>query len=137
MINSEMNVVVFVCNWDGLSCIEAAAQAGLSYPASLRVVRTSCLSRVHQGLILKAFELGADGVIMLGCKPDACHFDNDCTLTNQGYDKIRAVLQLLGLGEERLIMMQLPRGDGHGFVEQVADFIKGIEHIRPTATVQV
>jgi len=137
MSNSEMNVVVFACNWDGLSCIEAAAQEGLSYPASIRVVRTSCLSRVHQGLILKAFELGADGVILLGCQPDACHFDNDSALTMQGYNKTHTVLKLLGLGEERLIMAQLPQGDGHGFVERVASFIKEIEHIRPVAPVKL
>ena len=70
MIMPAANVVVFTCNWDGLSCVESAAQAGLSYAASVRAVRVTCLSRVHMGLMLKAFELGAEGVMLLGCEPD-------------------------------------------------------------------
>lgn len=131
MNKSAVHLVVFACNWDGLSCIEAAAQAGLSYPASVRVVRVSCLSRVHQGLMLKAFELGADGVMLLGCEPANCPFDIDAGLMAQEYEKARKVLRLLGLGEERLVLCHMPRGDGSGFVGRVTGFIKEIEQMRP------
>jgi len=107
MSKSAADVVVFTCNWDGLSCVEAAAQTGLCYPASARVVRVSCLSRINQGLILKAFELGADGVLLLGCEPGNCHFDIDAGLVAQEYEKTRRVLRLLGMGEERLVPLPL------------------------------
>jgi len=131
MNRSEVRLVVFACNWDGLSCIEAAAQAGLSYPVSVRVVRVSCLSRVHQGLMLKAFELGADGVMLLGCEPGNCQFDIDAGLIEQEYEKARRVLRLLGLGEERLVLYHMPRGDGSGFVGRVTGFIGEIEQMQP------
>jgi coenzyme F420-reducing hydrogenase delta subunit len=131
MSRSAVRLVVFACNWDGLSCIEAAAQAGLSYPASVRVVRVSCLSRVHQGLMLKAFELGADGVMLLGCEPGNCQFDIDTGLIEQEYEKARRVLRLLGLREERLVLCHMPRGDGSGFVRGVTGFIREIEQMQP------
>jgi len=131
MNRSAVRLVVFACNWDGLSCIEAAAQAGLSYPVSVRVVRVSCLSRVHQGLMLKAFELGADGVMLLGCEPGNCQFDIDAGLIEQEYEKARRVLRLLGLGEERLVLYHMPRGDGSGFVGLVTGFIGEIEQMQP------
>ena len=134
MNNALRNVVVFTCNWDGLSCVEAAAQKGLSYPASVKVVRVSCLSRVHSGLILKAFELGANGVMLLGCSPGNCHFEIDAGLVEQEYDKTRNILGLLGLREERLALIRLPGDDGAGFVKQVADFIAGIEQAEPATS---
>ena len=134
MNNALRNVVVFTCNWDGLSCVEAAAQKGLSYPASVKVVRVSCLSRVHSGLILKAFELGANGVMLLGCSPGNCHFEIDAGLVEQEYDKTRNILGLLGLREERLALIRLPGDDGAGFVKQVTDFIKGIEQAEPATS---
>ena len=134
MNNSKENIVVFVCNWDGLSCVEAAAQKGLSYPASVKVVRVSCLSRVHSGLILKAFELGADGVMLLGCNPGNCHFEIDAGLVEQEYEKTRNILGLLGLREERLALIRLPGGDGPGFVKRVNDFIAGIEQAEPATS---
>lgn len=133
MSKSDVEVVVFVCNWDGLSCIEAAAQAGHCYPATARVVRVSCLSRIHQGLILKAFELGADGVMLLGCEPGKCQFGIDANLLGQEYEKARMVLRLLGLGEERLVLARMPRSDGYSFVRRVTSFISEIETMRPAA----
>jgi coenzyme F420-reducing hydrogenase delta subunit len=131
MSKSAADVVVFACNWDGLSCVEAAAQGGLLYPASVRVIRVSCLSRVHSGLVLKAFELGADGVMLLGCEPGKCHFDTDAECIAQEYEKARGILGLLGLGERRLVLAHMPRGDGAGFVSRLVSFIAEIEQLRP------
>lgn len=131
MSKSPADIVIFACNWDGLSCVEAAAQARLCYPTSAKVVRVSCLSRISQGLILKAFELGADGVMLLGCEPGNCQFDIDAGLIVQEYEKARRVLNLLGLGEERLVLCHVPRGDGFGFVRQVKSFIADIEQMQP------
>jgi coenzyme F420-reducing hydrogenase delta subunit len=134
MNNPGANIVVFACNWDGLSCIEAAAQKGLSYPASVKVVRVSCLSRVHSGLILKAFELGANGVMLLGCNSGGCHFEIDSGLIEREYGKTRNILGLLGLQEKRLALIRLPGGDGAGFVKQVHDFIAGIQQTEPVTS---
>jgi coenzyme F420-reducing hydrogenase delta subunit len=77
MATPYTEVLVFACNWDGWSCIETATNLGLHYPASVKVVKVSCLSRIHAGLILKAFEFGADGVMLLGCEPGRCRFGAD------------------------------------------------------------
>jgi F420-non-reducing hydrogenase iron-sulfur subunit len=135
MSKSTKGIVVFVCNWDGLSCVEAAALAGLGYPASVKLVRVSCLSRVHQGLILKAFELGADGVMLLGCEPGNCHFDIDAGLMEQELQKARSLLSLLGLEQGRLLLAHTPRGDGSSFVGRVKSFIQEIEQIQPATHV--
>jgi coenzyme F420-reducing hydrogenase delta subunit len=134
MNNAKANIVVFACNWDGLSCVEAVAQKGLSYPASVKVVRVSCLSRVHSGLILKAFELGANGVMLLGCNPGNCHFEMDASLIEREYEKTRNILGLLGLRKEKLALARLPGGDGPGFVKQVNDFMESIKLAEPAAS---
>ena len=127
MSRTPADVVVFACNWDGLSCIEAAAQSRLNYPTSVKVVRVACLSRVNSGLILKAFELGAGGVMLLGCESTSCYFGKDDRVDVEEYEKTRGVLGLLGLGVDRLKITRLPRSDGEGFVKEVTDFIAEIE----------
>ena len=116
------NVVVFTCNWDGLSCVENAAQRRLNYPTSVKLVKVSCLSRIHSGLILKAFELGADGVMLLGCQPENCLYEKDENVISKEYDKALSLMELLGLGTERLRLSRLPRGDGDAFVREIEDF---------------
>jgi coenzyme F420-reducing hydrogenase delta subunit len=127
MSRNNVDIVVFACNWDGLSCVEAVAQSRLNYPPSVKVVKVSCLSRVHSGLILKAFELGADGVMLLGCESESCYFEKDERFNVKEYEKARDILGLLGLGADRLRLAWLPRGDGKGFVKQVENFIAEVE----------
>ncbi len=130
MSRTTADIVVFACNWDGLSRIEAAAQSRLAYPPSVNVVRVSCLSRVHSGLILKAFELGAGGVILLGCESDSCYYDKDDGFNVKEYEKTRRILGLLGLRADRLKLARLPRGDGESFVKEVKNLTAEIEKAR-------
>ena len=120
-------VLVFACNWDGWSCIETAANLGLCYPASVKVVRVSCLSRIHAGLILRAFELGADGVMLLGCEPGKCRFGIDSECIIKEYEKARSILEMLGMRKDRLPLVQLPAFSGREFVMRVTSFIAEVE----------
>jgi len=130
------NIVIFACNWDGLSCVEAASQKGLRYPSTVRIIRVNCLSRVHSGLILKAFELGADGVMLLGCEQGNCHFEKDAGLIEQEYQKTQSVLELLGFRQEQLALARMSRGDGAGFVKQVMNFISEVEQTQTSVSRQ-
>ena len=129
MATPYTEVLVFACNWDGWSCIETATNLGLHYPASVKVVKVSCLSRIHAGLILKAFEFGADGVMLLGCEPGKCRFgiDSDCVIKE--YEKTRSILEMLGMRKDRLVLVQLPAFDGHEFVMRVMNFMAEVERI--------
>jgi coenzyme F420-reducing hydrogenase delta subunit len=127
MSRTTADIVVFACNWDGLSRIEAAAQSRLTYSPSVKVVRVSCLSRVHSGLILKAFELGAGGVILLGCESGSCYYGKDDGFNVKEYEKTRQILGMLGLGADRLKLARLPRDDGESFVKEVKNLTAEIE----------
>jgi coenzyme F420-reducing hydrogenase delta subunit len=117
-------IVVFACNWDGLSCVETAAQKRMTFPSKVKIVRVSCLSRVHTGLMLKAFELGADGVMLLGCDTRNCHFGIEEELINQNVSKASRIMGLLGLKRERLNLVRLQHGDAAGFIKRLNEFVE-------------
>ena len=122
-------VLVFSCNWDGWSCVETATNLGLDYPVSVKVVRVSCLSRVHIGLILNAFDFGADGVMLLGCESGKCHFGADDDYIVNEYKKTQNILEMLGIWKDRLALVQLSAFDGQQFVREVMKLITEIEQI--------
>lgn len=101
--------------------------SGLHYPASVKVVRVSCLSRIHAGLIIKAFEFGADGVMLLGCESGSCHFGSDSEYIAKEYEKVQNILDILGIWKGKLALVQLPAFDGHQFVTQLMKFLDEIE----------
>ena len=81
------------------------------------------------GLILNAFDFGADGVMLLGCEPDKCHFCNNSEHIVNEYKKTQGILEMLGVWKDRLSLVLLPAFDGRQFVEQVNSLIQEIEQI--------
>jgi len=82
---------------------------------------------VHAGLILKAFELGADGVMLLGCEPGNCHFSSDNECIASEYEKAREIMKMLGIRDSKLKLVQLPAFEGQKFINQVNEFAEEIE----------
>ena len=67
-------IVAFCCNWCSYAGADLAGSSRLSYPADVKIIRVPCSCRVNPMFILRAFEKGADGVIMCGCHPGDCHY---------------------------------------------------------------
>ena len=124
--DSSRRVIVFTCNWNAHSGLEAAGYGRLSVPAGVRPVKVMCLGRLHPGLVLKAFELGADGVLMLGCPPDECRYEFGNSRAEELFEETRALARLLGIGEERLWLDWVAAGDGEAFMEKVREFVEGV-----------
>ncbi|MCX6004935.1 MAG: hydrogenase iron-sulfur subunit [Chloroflexi bacterium] len=128
-------IVVFSCNWDGWSCIDAASNAGMKYPASVNIIKLACLSSVNAGFILKAFEFGADGVMLLGCLQQQCQYGQYIENIEIEIAKSKNILNLLGVKSERIKRLKLAAFDGKGFVEQLNTFVN--ELVCPTLPVKI
>jgi len=59
-------IIAFACNWCAYSAADLAGINRLEYPPSMRIIRVMCSGRVNPNFILKAFEMGADGVLVAG-----------------------------------------------------------------------
>jgi F420-non-reducing hydrogenase iron-sulfur subunit len=124
---AEARVVVYTCNWSAYSALETAGSQRLAYPANVRPIRVMCLGRLHPGLILKAFELGADGVLLLGCPPGGCHYEFGNQRAEELFQDTRAIAHLLGLKDERLKLDWVGAGEGSAFVQKIQQFVDGLK----------
>jgi F420-non-reducing hydrogenase iron-sulfur subunit len=59
-------IVAFACNWCAYSAADLAGVSRMQYPPNMRIIRVMCSGRINPNFILKAFELGADGVMVAG-----------------------------------------------------------------------
>ena len=125
--DSEPRIVGFVCNWSAYSGVEMAGVDKREYPASIKLVRLMCLGRLHLGLILKAFELGADGVMLLGCPPEDCHYESGITQAKEVFTQAKKMLSLLGIDQKRLALVEVPIGRGDLLASRVSNFVRRIK----------
>ena len=124
--NIEPRIVGFVCNWGAYSGVEMAGMYQREYPANIQLVKVMCLGRLHLGLVLKAFELGADGVILLGCSSDDCYYESGMHRTKELLTQARKTLHLLGIDPKRLALVEVPLGRDDLLARKVSTFIKRI-----------
>jgi len=125
-VMTEPRVVVFTCNWSAYSALETAGSKRLTYPANVRPIRVMCLGRLHPGLILKAFELGAAGVLLLGCPPGECHYQFGNQRAEELFQQTKAIAHLLGIEDGRLKLDWVGVGEGEAFVQKVTEFYQQV-----------
>jgi F420-non-reducing hydrogenase iron-sulfur subunit len=119
-------VIIFTCNWNAYSGLESAGRNHRRYSVDVRPIRVMCLGRLHPGIILKAFERGAAGVMMLGCHPDACHYDFGIRGAEKVFKLSKELLQLLGYRGRQLQFDSVAADDAETFAEKVDAFIAGL-----------
>ncbi len=122
--SDKLNIVGFVCNWGAYTGLEMAGINKREYPASVKLVKLMCLGRLHLGLILKSFELGADGVVLLGCPPQECHYDSGMEKAKGLFAQAKRTLHLLGIDPKRLDLIEVPLGRDDVFAKRVSAFVK-------------
>ena len=85
-----------------------------------------CLGRLSPGIILKAFEHGAAGVLLLGCPPNECNYESGNRCAEEMFAVTRRLTRLLGYSSQRLQMDHVAAGDGENWVEKVQSFVVGL-----------
>ena len=123
MTESAPRVVVFTCNWNAHESLQSAGKQRLALPPGARTLKLDCLGQIGPGAILKAFEKGADGVMLVGCTPEECHYEFGSRRAHEVFIETRKLVGLLGLGEERLLFHEVRTGEGAELVEIVHAFV--------------
>src|SRR3972149_6065039 len=70
----QPKVVAFLCNWCSYTGADLAGISRIQWDPSVHIVRVMCSGRMDPTFVAKAFEFGADGVIISGCLPGECHY---------------------------------------------------------------
>jgi len=128
----EPRIVGFVCNWGAYSGLEMAGIKQIKYPANVHLIRVMCLGRIHAGLVLKAFEMGADGVVLLGCPSGECHYGTGIDKTKETVGQIKKMLNMLGMGSKRVHLVEVPPADGEFAARRLTAFVKRTQEMGPS-----
>lgn len=128
---SEPKIVAFCCHYCAYAAADLAGSARLQYPPNIRIIRSPCTGRLEINFFMKAFELGADGVLVAGCEEGSCHFKEGNYLAKRRVHATRQLLQEAGLEPERLRMVNVSAAGSQKFVEYVRDMVDTIVQLGP------
>jgi len=127
----EPKIVAFCCNWCSYAGADLAGTTRLQYPTNIRIVRVMCSGRVDPAFVLKAFTLGADGVIIAGCHPSDCHYINGNEKTATRGEFLSEFLEEAGIEPQRFRLEWIAGSEGQKFANVVKQMVDELEKLGP------
>jgi coenzyme F420-reducing hydrogenase delta subunit/ferredoxin len=126
-------IVAIVCNWCTYAGADMAGTTRREYPSSARIVRVPCSGRVNPLFMLKAFEQGADGVLVSGCHPGDCHYVKGNYFARRRFTIYRVLAEFLGVDARRLHFAWVSASEGQKWasvVHQVTETVRAAGPLR-------
>jgi len=132
-MNKEFNprIVGFFCNWCTYLAADLAGTSRMKYAPNVRVVRTMCSGRVDPQMVLWAFRHGADGVLIGGCHPGDCHYQEGNYKALRRSKLLRKMLPQFGIEPERLRLEWISASEGERLRDVMNEFTEQIRRLGP------
>ena len=115
----EPKIVAYVCNWCTYLGADLAGTTRLEYPANVRIIRLPCTGRIDFNLLIKAFEIGADAVLVSGCHPGDCHYTAGNYHARRRWILFRELLDTLGFDLRRIHFAWISAAEGKKWQEEI------------------
>ncbi len=128
----EPKIIAFTCNWCSYAAADLAGTARIQYPTNLLVIRVMCTGMVHPNLVTEAFELGADGVMVMGCHPGECHYQDGNQKAKARLVVVEEMLSLMDLEKERFQLVWCSSAEAERFAAMVAEMTGTLREIGPS-----
>ena len=127
----EPVIVAFCCHYCAYTAADMAGSMRIGYPPNIKIIRVPCTGKVDAIHIMKAFQMGADGVYVAGCLEGDCHFKNGNTKAARRVKQVQGILDDIGIGGERVEMITMSAGMGDFFARTATDFTEKIRALGP------
>ena len=127
----EPKILVFACNWCSYAGADLAGVSRIQYPPNIRIIRVMCSGRVDPLYVLKAFEYGADGVLVTGCHPGDCHYIDGNLKAEDRIRFLKESLKHIGLEPERLRLEWISASEGDKFARVVREMVETVKKLGP------
>lgn len=127
----EPKIVAFLCNWCTYVGADLAGTSRIQYPPNVRVIRLMCSGAVDQVYVLKALLDGADGVLIGGCHPGDCHYQEGNYKARRRVVALHDILDSTGFERDRVLLRWISASEGQRFAETITEFTNTLKEMGP------
>jgi F420-non-reducing hydrogenase iron-sulfur subunit len=127
----EPRIVAFFCNWCTYTGADLAGTSRMTYAPNARVIRVMCSGRLDPQFILSAFREGADAVLIGGCHPGDCHYQEGNYKALRRYTLLKRMLKSMGIEEDRLRLEWISASEGDRVQKVMNEMAEQIRRLGP------
>jgi len=127
----EPLIVAFCCNWCSYAGADLTGVSRYQYPPNIYIIKTMCSGRIEPAYILRAFEHGADGVLVTGCHPGECHYVSGNEKCQKRVEMTSRLLETMGIDPKRLRLEWISAAECAKFANVVIGFVEDLKKLGP------
>ncbi len=124
-------IIAFLCNWCSYMGADLAGISKLTYPTNVRIIHVMCTAMLNPSLVFESFFYGADGVLIAGCYPQDCHYQEGFKKATTRYESIKQMLAETEIYENRVKITSISAGEGEKFAQIITEFKEELENLGP------
>jgi len=128
----EPRLLCFACNWCSYSAADIAGTSRIQYPPNVRMIRVMCSGMVNPEYVLRAFEVGFDGVLIAGCHLGDCHYISGNYRAQEMVERLKGLLHVLGLEDGRLKLKWIATSEGPLFAQTIRESVEELRKLGPS-----
>ncbi|MBI5875286.1 MAG: hydrogenase iron-sulfur subunit [Deltaproteobacteria bacterium] len=127
----EPKIVAFVCNWCTYAGADLAGTSRMEYKPNVRIIKLPCTGRIDPLFIIKAFEKGADGVLVSGCHPGDCHYTTGNYHARRRWIAFKSLLEFTGIDMKRLHFSWVSASEAIKWVDLINNITDEVKKLGP------
>ncbi|MEI7595800.1 MAG: hydrogenase iron-sulfur subunit [Bacteroidota bacterium] len=127
----EPKIVAFVCNWCTYAGADLTGTSRIKYASNVRIIRFPCTGRIDFMLLQKAFEKGADGIIVSGCHPNDCHYSSGNFHARRRWMVFKELMEFMGIDTRRITFSWVSAAEGARWAEVVNTVTEDVRKLGP------
>jgi len=127
----EPRITAFVCNWCTYTGADLAGTSRLNMASNVRIIRLPCTGRIDPLFIIKAFERGADGVIVSGCHPADCHYTSGNYHARRRFGVFHDLMEFIGVDPRRMTFSWVSASEGAKWRDVVDEAVTNVRALGP------
>jgi len=130
----EPRIVCFFCNWCTYLAADLAGTARMKYSPNARVIRMMCSGRADPQFVLEAFAKGADGVLIGGCHPGDCHYQEGNYKALRRFRLMKRMLAAFGIDERRVRLEWISASEADKLRRVMNEMVEEVRALGPLRT---
>jgi len=127
----QPRIVAFFCNWCTYTAADLAGTARMIHAPNARIIRLMCSGRLDPQFVLAAFREGADGVLIGGCHPGDCHYQEGNYKALRRVTLLRRMIGAMGIEPERLRLEWISASEGDRVQRVMNEMAETVRRLGP------
>jgi len=130
-VENNYSILMFACLKWGYGAADLAGVSRFKYSPTVKIIKLRCTGRIDVKHLLFAIKSGADGVMIVGWRPNECQFKDGNFKAQTHVDLANRILDRRGFGNQRINQYWLSSAESEKLVKSVEDTLEKVQRLGP------